>query len=526
MVVVPVQRNHVASAPCENLLPTRTKSVRGTDVLHGTRIGMPCTQAAGSIGTWAGVQQGIRTDHGLSITTAALGVEHRSQLQQVQQPFASPRHRGEHKLASRSTKPMAPVETKSSRCLLLLPPPPAPPSYAALKVAYHAPLLTVLRELAHSSGASDGSTVLEIALPCPHLYGNEDVPRSAAYGPTQSLVSALYKLICVISAKESIDVEGAEGVDARVILVSYPRNANLDHVREGRPEDDLLGPVIDIQTLARSGRDWNTVYCVQSETGEQLLKVFTTVGKPCGRVHRVRGGIIRVSSDDEESAAAPETTQEARRHYSIAVGGTFDHLHIGHKLLLTMFAFTLDRTNEADVDVERSLTIGITGDELLKNKKYAEFLESWHDRQRSVYDFTSSIMDFSPPGQQRVDIQERSEPGPNGHAVHITLPSKVVIKCVEIWDPFGPTITDESISALVLSGETRAGGKAVNSKRAEKGWPGLEVFEVDVLDTEEDDSHDAQRVQDKKVDEAFASKISSTEIRRLQSQKAQAHGLL
>ena len=89
--------------------------------------------------------------------------------------------------------------------------------------------------------------------------------------------------------------------------------------------------------------------------------------------------------------------------------------------------------------------------------------------------------------------------------------SSITINYVQILDPYGPTITDENISALVLSHETRSGGKAINEKRLEKGWRPLEVFEIDVLDVSR--SGDDQKDSDTAT-AAFESKISSTEIRR------------
>ena len=115
-----------------------------------------------------------------------------------------------------------------------------------------------------------------------------------------------------------------------------------------------------------------------------------------------------------------------------------------------------------------------------------------------------------------------NESGPNGHAVIVTLASGLQIKFVEIWDPFGPTITDKDISALIISAETRSGGKAVNDKRAEKGWPGLEVLEVDVLDSKDNVESAGQQAADK---DDFHSKLSSTEIRRKLSAKATSSSL-
>lgn len=179
-----------------------------------------------------------------------------------------------------------------------------------------------------------------------------------------------------------------------------------------------------------------------------------------------------------------------------------------------MFAFVLGRWSpSADDGRLSSLTIGITGDELLKNKKYADFLESWSHRQESTHDFLSSLIHLGEPNDNRIAVEEKKEVEPNGqviHAVHVRYPFNLVIKYVEIMDPYGPTITDESISALVVSKETRSGGKAVNVKRDEKGWGPLEVFEVDVLDAGEEESA---------VEETFQSKLSSTEIRRILSER-------
>ncbi|OCL00965.1 uncharacterized protein K441DRAFT_650490, partial [Cenococcum geophilum 1.58] len=290
---------------------------------------------------------------------------------------------------------MPPLHKDYRRSLLLLSPAPSPPTFAALKAAYGSPLFSVLRELARSPTRSQGTTILDIALPCEHLYRRQSVPRNALYSTTQSLLAGLYKLICVISAKESIDVGDSEGIDARVLLVAYPRNGQLDQSLESRPGSESQGPIIDIQTLACSQRSWETVYAIESEEGEQILKNFLLAGKADREVHRVRGGIVQVSAKDEQT---PPTDAPAhfKRHLSVVLGGTFDHLHIGHKLLLTMFAFVLEPASTVDEGAQRSLTIGITGDELLKNKKFAEFLESWHERQQAVDGFLRSILNFGP----------------------------------------------------------------------------------------------------------------------------------
>lgn len=409
-----------------------------------------------------------------------------------------------------SAMPSPPSHSPLRRALLLLPPAPAPPTYSALKAAYHPPLLAVLQALARTPQRAQQRTRLEIAVPCPHLYPRLDAPRGPLYATTQLLVAGLYKLICVIAAANDIDTEDAEGIDARILLVAYPRDGKPVPPSEGtRPEQELQGPAVDLYTLARSPRQWDTVYSVQCDEGEGLLKQFLSQSSYQATVNRVPGGIVQVETT-APAAAPSETEAQSINRLSVAVGGTFDHLHIGHKLLLTMFAFVVPRTSATGGQGPSTLTIGITGDALLKNKKYAEHLESWHDRQQAVHDFLSSVIYFGQSGDQRIRIEELNEPGPNGHAVHATFPFNVVVKYVEIWDPFGPTITDEAISALVISHETRSGGNAVNSKRLEKGWAPLEVFEVSVLDAGEEEG----------VDETFQSKLSSTQIRRMRSERS------
>ncbi|KAF2643164.1 pantetheine-phosphate adenylyltransferase family protein-like protein [Massarina eburnea CBS 473.64] len=404
---------------------------------------------------------------------------------------------------------MPPAPKPLHRALLLLPPAPSPATYAALKTAYSPSLNTVLKELARSPQRARERAVLDIALPCPHLCGRLDEARGPLYATAQSLVAGLYKLIGIVAAKNAIDTEDAEGVDARVIPVAYPRDGKLSQTPEPqRPEQEVQGPAIDLHTLATSPRSWHTIYSVACEEGERLLQHFQSASPAVANVQKVRGGIVSVDSS-LPAGTSPGSAQEPVRHLSVAVGGTFDHLHIGHKLLLTMFAFVLARPS-GTAHQSSTLTIGITGDALLGNKKFSEYLESWDERQRATHDFLSSIVYFGSPEDKRIRIEKLKEPGQDGRAVHVTYPSGLTINYVEIQDPFGPTITDETISALAISLETRSGGKAVNDKRAEKGWRSLEVFEVDVLDASEEEG----------VDETFQSKLSSTEIRKSRSERA------
>lgn len=386
------------------------------------------------------------------------------------------------------------------RFLLLLPPAPSPQTTTSVKTAYGETISEVLKEVALHSTDSPKAAVLEVALACPHLVGHRTKSRSSLYAQTQSLLAGVYKLITVLAAQGAINVEDADGVDVRIILVAWSNAGEKDP-----PSPTPYGPVIDLATLAKSGRIWQFAFGVETDVGESMVREFVAAKSSSD-------GGATASPTELNSQTAPPTSQDHQLHYDVAVGGTWDHLHIGHKLLITMTIFAVD---ERIASKERSATIGITGDKLLTKKKHAGLVESWMDREKAVAVFFNSIIDFSQPasstGHRHVSI--RDDPVPNGKSVDVHYPHGLVVKCTEIQDPFGPTITEEHISALVISGETRSGGKAVNDKRREQGWKELDVFEVDVLDAEDEG-------QNSSVKEGFESKLSSTAIREKLARKA------
>jgi phosphopantetheine adenylyltransferase len=92
------------------------------------------------------------------------------------------------------------------------------------------------------------------------------------------------------------------------------------------------------------------------------------------------------------------------------------------------------------------MVIGITGDEMLKKKSNPGMISSYSQRAKNVVDFL-----------QLVKPSLRYEP-------------------VEIQDPFGPTITDATIQAIVVSSETVPGANKINQLRSESGMPPLAIF--------------------------------------------------
>lgn len=121
----------------------------------------------------------------------------------------------------------------------------------------------------------------------------------------------------------------------------------------------------------------------------------------------------------------------------VAVGGTFDPLHDGHKALL-MKAVELSRDGE--------LLIGLTSDEMARNK-----IHEVND-YRSRYD---ELMKF---------IHDQG----------------VFPQIVELNDPYGPTITDD-FDYLVVSPETHSVGYEINRIRSERNLKPLKIILVDYV---------------------------------------------
>jgi pantetheine-phosphate adenylyltransferase len=147
-----------------------------------------------------------------------------------------------------------------------------------------------------------------------------------------------------------------------------------------------------------------------------------------------------ISTPLEESTASSSSSGYA----TTALGGTFDHLHAAHKLLLRLSLFL----------TTHKLIVGVMTPSLLQSKSNAQLLQTLDERIRTTKDFLS---------RQGTNVE---------------------LDVVEIHDPFGPTAWDGDIQALVVSKETVSGGEAVNKKRKEKGLGKLDVWVIDVIAAE------------------------------------------
>ncbi|KAK4246501.1 hypothetical protein C7999DRAFT_15375 [Corynascus novoguineensis] len=388
--------------------------------------------------------------------------------------------------------------------LLLLPYPPDPLSRDSLNAAYRPSIKSALLKARRPTGA----TRLIVAVAYPVLHGQFLRAKSFSWPEAQNLIAGIYGIISILCAQLSINTEvngGPGSVDSTVILIDDDRNKRYrDDFRPVIEPNNTV--IVDMATFAAAYFPWNLIFTVRSELGYQVSQTYLKLAE--GKQNLLQSQLVPVEGGltlnvaRAQPAALPAQTPT---YSAVCLGGTFDYLHPGHKLLLTAGALLLQVPRRGDPTPPCRYIIGITGDEMLRNKKFAEYVQSWEERARNVVLFLAQLLELSPRGWKdgaSPQIEEK-----DGDFKATFRDGTIQVHCVRIQDAFGPTITVENIQALVVSGETRSGGQAVNEKRREKGWQALEVFEVDVLDAEEVSDEPTKT-------ENFTSKISSTAIRQ------------
>ncbi|MEM4576953.1 MAG: phosphopantetheine adenylyltransferase [Candidatus Nezhaarchaeales archaeon] len=126
----------------------------------------------------------------------------------------------------------------------------------------------------------------------------------------------------------------------------------------------------------------------------------------------------------------------------VAVAGTFDRLHRGHKeLLKTAFK------------VGRRVVIGITSDEMVAKSKHDATISNYIDRRRKLEDW----------------IKEEG--------LHKLADFDIIM----ISDVYGTAIYDENLEALVVSEETVQRAFTINRIRVSRGLKPLTVIVVPMI---------------------------------------------
>lgn len=146
-------------------------------------------------------------------------------------------------------------------------------------------------------------------------------------------------------------------------------------------------------------------------------------------------------------------------HKIIAVGGTFDYFHKGHKkLILTAF------------EKGELVIIGITSDDFLRK------INKPHDK--NLIQRISQVEDFL----VECGLMERA-------------------KIVVLEDYYGPIVKDPFIEAIVVSKETLPKAEEANAIRRNLGMNEMKVYVIDYVLAENGLPISSTRIRNREIDE-------------------------
>jgi len=148
-----------------------------------------------------------------------------------------------------------------------------------------------------------------------------------------------------------------------------------------------------------------------------------------------------------------------KRFKTVAVGGTFDEFHKGHKALL-MKAYELGE----------QVIIGLSSDEFAKKLNKPHTTASYKQRLEELKTFLHEH-----------DFLSRS-------------------RITTLNDIYGVTLSEGCVEALIVSKETEPAAMSINNKRKEIGLPPLQIVVIDMVPSENHAAISTTRIYRKEID--------------------------
>lgn len=148
-----------------------------------------------------------------------------------------------------------------------------------------------------------------------------------------------------------------------------------------------------------------------------------------------------------------------RRFRTVAVGGTFDEFHKGHRALL-MKAF----------EVGDRVLVGVCSNRFAEKLKKPHSIASYNQRIASLKAFL-----------QEHDFLKRTE-------------------IVPLNDPYGVTLSEGCVEALVVSRETEPTAAEINTKREKTKLPPLRIIVIDMVPSENHSPISTTRIRRGEID--------------------------
>lgn len=124
----------------------------------------------------------------------------------------------------------------------------------------------------------------------------------------------------------------------------------------------------------------------------------------------------------------------------MVLGGTFDHLHLGHEKLIT-----------ASFGIAAKVSIGILNGPLIQDKYLSKIIEPYEVRQKTIEDYLKK----------------------NGYFNRSSI--------FQIIDIYGSTLTNKTIDSIIVTKETKLNAVKINSMRKKIGMKPLEIVTIDYI---------------------------------------------
>ncbi|MEM1550976.1 MAG: phosphopantetheine adenylyltransferase [Candidatus Bathyarchaeia archaeon] len=154
------------------------------------------------------------------------------------------------------------------------------------------------------------------------------------------------------------------------------------------------------------------------------------------------------------------THRDERRLFKVVgVGGTFDELHMGHKILLIK-AF----------EYSEKVLIGLSTDELSRRLGKTHEVAPYDIRLRNLLRFLEDL-----------GVSDRA-------------------RIMPLDDPYGPTLLSSEIEAIIVSKETEAKAREINALREKKGLKPLEIIAIDMVLAEDNIPISTTRIKRGEID--------------------------
>jgi len=148
-----------------------------------------------------------------------------------------------------------------------------------------------------------------------------------------------------------------------------------------------------------------------------------------------------------------------KKFRKVAVGGTFDEFHRGHKVLL-MKAF----------EIGEHVLIGLCSDEFVKKMGKPHVTASFEERLKELKAFLKAL-----------NLSDKAE-------------------IVPLNDSYGVAVTDKCIEALVVSEETEKTAMKINQKRSEARLPLLTIVTISMVPAENCKPISTTRIREGEID--------------------------